>query len=444
MRKSRVFLGAAILLAAAAAPASANTYVPSFVQFLTSPVTWSTDPITFVLTAIPVIFVIAVIEALVLRRYTPDISMKWLIWYLAAVNAVTSVLGRFFMPTGMELWPNLLGAFAVTAAIEGLLLRVLNPGIPRGTPPRGFLRASLHMNAVSYAVLAVALAAMIYLPDLPHQDRTLAGSARGVVAIARSTAYTVADLETGVSSSERAPYLRAWHDGRYSPAAEPYVHAFTPDRAWRVRRGPTGWQAEAIDLGPAGGKLIALSPDGTLSLREMNGSQKVVESETGRTIRTLTHFRPQESGVLFAAFSFDNRFIAYSPGTIMEIATGEARRMADGVLRSLWRPDAPCVFNPERPVLAWEEDGRVSLYDCLSGRGTTLALPDLRGSPQVAWSPDGKLLAYFANVNRFTHDRDHSDLRVLDPDTGRTAAVCRHVPNAHYGVGVPWFWLPSR
>lgn len=67
--------------------ASANIFIPSFVQMISAPLAYS-----FFIVPIPLIYIIAFIEALVLRQHVKGASIWQLTGKLSVINAITASL----------------------------------------------------------------------------------------------------------------------------------------------------------------------------------------------------------------------------------------------------------------------------------------------------------------------------------------------------------------
>ncbi len=156
---------------------------------------------------------------------------------------------------------------------------------------------------------------------------------------------------------------------------------------------------------------VAISPDGTwLATTGDDGSVRVWDVATGRSIRTLTRPTTYPGGVYAVAFSFDGTWLATAGHDrkvwVWDVATGRSVRTLTGHRG----PVNAVAVSPDRSWLAtasWDET--VRLWDADTGR----SIHTLTGHTMfaVAFSFDGTWLATAG------HDRK---VWVWDVATGRT------------------------
>jgi hypothetical protein len=348
----------------AAGPAHADMYVPSFVQVLTAPLLWSMFVVTLVVT-IPIVLIVAAIEAVVLRRYTAKRPWWRRLAYLAAVNAVTSLAGVAFLPRGTELWPGLALAFGATVLVETVLLRLFNPGFPDPVSLRLPLKAAFWMNAASYAVMAIALVGLVYGPPLRHGNKDLCASAVGTIIVANGTdrgedgPQQYVSIRLSQPPPRRAAYrLFAW---------------LPPQMRWSRVRPDQFPSLDREDGGPPQdiAKELSLSPERVRELTEGAGAQLSPTQSALAWFRSgaLHIYDRREDArrvmALPGAFYRNHRF-AWSPDGTMIAYLGSLNeftyqswapdlcvvRVADGAVATL-RRSLTIAPGPEAVELLW-------------------------------------------------------------------------------------------
>lgn len=160
---------------------------------------------------------------------------------------------------------------------------------------------------------------------------------------------------------------------------------------WRVVRTLEGHRYQSVV------EDMAFSPDGeTLASASSDGTVKLWSVVTGEAIQTL---RGHPSGVTSVSFSPDGRLLASASSNgslrVWNLATGETLHTLEGA--SCWTPEgwgsASVAWSRDGKLLAWAYDRCIALLDpltakelgCLSGHGTWVHC--------LSWSPDGSQLA---------------------------------------------------
>lgn len=166
----------------------------------------------------------------------------------------------------------------------------------------------------------------------------------------------------------------------------------------------TEYRRLTSDLGP-----LALSPDGLKLAFLARGDVFAASAADGGRAERITATAAPESGLAWAP---DSRRLAYASGRdgapgfyVYDFGTREETRLAaTGAL------DASPVWSPDGSRLAFARDGReLVVVDVPGGRERVVAMGRLWALPFVparplAWSPDGRWLAYLAADDRmFTH-----------------------------------------
>lgn len=396
----------------APAPAFANVYVPSLVQFITAPLLWSLYVITLVVT-LPIIFAIGFIEALVVRRYAKGASLWKLTGKLATINALTSLVGAVTMPTGTELWPGLVMAFGITVVLEGLLLRTLSKDVPVLARLRQGMRISFWMNAVSYSIIAVVLAGFIYIPVIGTEDHIINQHIHGRLIAEPFDTVLELDLDTNPRRVREQPALDfgdGWlcqSDGRETVACGANLFHLT--------RSGSSWTKRDIAIEKPNGaqKIVGVSLDGRLLCCEIKDKWMVYDSTKRKQVIDI----PTSDGFSRAVFSPDGRCVATGT-SIIQVQTGKV--IASRCYLA--------TFSPDSRFAAWVDESSLIVIDCSSGKSRRIGIPGSGLTPaSTAWSPDSRFVAYFGHPNPFTAQYWSPDLRVVDVHTGRSATVYRRL-----------------
>lgn len=411
----------------------ANIYFPSFIQFITGPLLWSIYGITLIFT-IPLLLLIGFIEALVLRRYTSGVRLWTLTWRLAFINAITSLIGTYFTWPGTNLWPGLMVAFLATSIIEGFIIRFLNPGIPKGSPLKTFMKGSMLMNTASYSVMAVVLTGLIYIPPIGHESERVKQDVQGTIFIRNIGGPRALDLNTGRYSSRLLKDLPS--NEQFIPSLEGvYVRSDLAPGSSHIRectfhRGML--RIKKVPIPKTNDKIITLSPDKSLFLHVGN-KESVVTDMIGQHVYTL----PQQVGTPdWALFSNDNRFLLCAEQTGSELWLADLHRRIVKWIKG----GHSARFNPAKPEIAWLDDDSVVFYDCIRSTRRTINVPGTIASvTSLAWSPDGKYIAYLGSVNPFTYQHWTPDIRVISIDGTQSATIQRELWTA--GWTAKLFWL---
>lgn len=419
MTKKAIISTTMLLILIAPTPAWANVYIPSFVQFITAPLLWSIYVVTMAIT-LPVIFAIAFIEALVVKRYSKHASLWHLTTRLAAVNALTSLVGTVTMPTGTELWPGLLIAFVITVFLEAPLLYIQFRKVPLARSAGRMIRISFYMNAASYSVLAVVLAGLIYIPAIGAENRQIGEHARGRLILEHFDDIRELDLNKHprlISDGQPLDFGDGWHcqsDGKGTVACGASL--------FRLVKSGSVWKRNDIGVSRPDylEKVAGVSLDGRLLYCKIRG--KWVVYDTTRRKRLLVLHA--EDDYTSAVFSPDSRFIA-AEDEIIELGTGRV------IGSDCYRP----TFSPDSRHAAWIDDKSLVLLDCPSGKSRRISIPGTAASPAsvVAWNPDGQYVAYLGHSNPYTAQRWTPDVRVVRV-TGKGSAT---VHRRFFTAGAP-------
>jgi hypothetical protein len=423
MRKSWFLALAFLLLLFIPTAVCANVYMPTFVRMVTSPL----HGILVFPIPLAIIFMISCLEALVLRRFAPDLGFWKLTGRLIIINLITSLIGTFALPTGTELWPGLLIAFVLTVPLEALALWLFEGHLPESTPFRYYLKASTWMNSASYTVLAIALAAMIYLPMRGNENPRLLQELSGKLVVA-----DIAGLETVTLDHGKATKTKSDIDFQPPDLTPSALNGFF-DGTTHYRFVDNKWQSMEFGTPPSVLSPIAISPDGKLVLDSTAQRSQVVYLSTGKTLKKLA---PELSELTRASFSYDGHLLLCEKSVLddawlVDLQTGQQTRLEH---RGRY-----ARFCPSKPELAWTNANTVVFYDCLSKKKRTLTLPGSTvGITTLAWSPDGRYIAYLGNVNPYTAQNWTPDLRVVRTDGSGSATVYENICTNGWLSAVIW------
>jgi WD40 repeat protein len=316
---------------------------------------------------------------------------------------------------------------------------VFLPGVlgrPEGYSALRYLKASAYMNAASYAFLAVVLAGLIYLPALRYEDRALAKAVSGKVAVASYYGlFDTVDLPSGRPTLSPRPPSQGFLPWELTLTQDGSIYGLSVLRKETARYiwSEGGWRKSEIGLPRPTEGLIAISPDRQFLLYSAEPASYIKRVVSGQTSRTALPANLERG-----SFSADNHFLLYGKDRYNDIHLINLLTKRETPL-----PDARAAsFNPVRSELAWIDwDDDIIIYDCLTGKKQKLSVPgEIAMSSSVAWSPDGKYLAYLGGANPFTWQRFTPDLRVVEVASGKSATVYRGLWTGG-GTARP-FWLP--
>lgn len=405
-------LRASVLCGAAAAcsgPASANMMLPSIADMVASPGFYSLWVFAIPLTAL-ILVLVALVEALVIRRRFPGTRFRMLVGGLFLLNAATSFAGLLMAPSAGRLVSGFLTAFTLTVAAEALLLPLLP--FARHVPMLQKLTVSAAMNTASYLLLGAVLVGMTYGPGWKSRDASLLESAHGTL---------LSRAQYGLSLDERPlrekrPGLRT--DGEPAETADGGIVILRDDYVERYRPvNMNGEEAQKIRFGP--GKLLGVSPDLRRAAVAVEGYLRFVDRQ-GKPLPSPRELVADEAPVLL---SRDGSFAALKAANLGVGATWRENKFC---LVEGSRVEVLCPANrvlgfslsPASDELAWMSRDGITILDCASGKRRFIARRNHSAyGGSIAWSPDGRLLACIAEFNPFL-DRawfeTHANLMTAD------------------------------
>jgi hypothetical protein len=313
-------------------------------------------------------------------------------------------------------WWGFLLAYLLSAVVESPLLWV---ALRRdGFRYRTAFKFSFLANAASYAFLAVVVLALIAIPIYRLDPTGLRKELRGQIFVYhfRHSLTRVGDLPSCRAEpivTDEQPYTH----GFFGSASGRMFLMEDELQAWELHRNANRWQ---VDSQPAAlpGRLLAVGNDGeTLVCGVTNHVVLVSKQGVQQQVYAI-------AGVpLRAALSYDGRYLAYSAGDFnwfgMEAIDASGRPTAGTryttppqflqdygdlqvlALRERSLTDLGRVhgnqfgFHPNRNLLAYAGDENIEVLNLESKAHTTMHVDSpIRIISNLAWSPDGKYLAF--------------------------------------------------
>lgn len=376
MRKIIILPASLAAIILFSAPVFADIILPSVVKTLSAagPSSLLIYPVIY---TVPLLLIITLIEALIAKRLLKR-SFAVLFMYLYVINIVTSAIGLLTMPKGDEIWPGIPLAFLATTVIEGfMLLLILEHGKRKVLAGLG---ASAVMNAASYAFLSAVIAGALYLPASTCRDNMPLSELSGKLVFGMSHEKTQVIELPGKNNS--------------TDSAERYK----------------------------------LDPDLRYAVVTKGKKRSIIDKKTGKTLGLI------KPGIVFKGcwhFSCDGRFYAnwvWADANLGlnggDLVVGDTKT---GKVKAFPRPECQ-IFSPVDSRLAIAYKGKCTIYDPAKGSIKTIDMPCMSGSEDITWSPDGKYLAYLADMSPYNHDigGSYTDaVRVISSDGRKSVTVRR-------------------
>ncbi|MEN6371256.1 MAG: hypothetical protein ABFD64_04500 [Armatimonadota bacterium] len=387
MRKPAVLLASLALFVSFSTPAFADLILPSVVKMLMAagPCSLLLFPMIF---TVPLLLCISLIEALIANRFLKR-GFGTLFIYLFVINALTSAIGLFTMPKD-NIWVTIPPIYLATAVIEGfLLLLVMKRGERKILTGLG---VSAVMNAASYAFLSAVIAAAIYLP---------AASCRDNMPLSDLSGKLILEMHDQKDQTVELP-------GKYRQSDLSKCYGFDPDLRYGV----------------------------------MNEGENriIIDKKTGKRLGQI------KPGLGFYGcwhFSGNGRFYANRVWKCARLGLdGGDLVVGDtitGRIRAFPKPESQ-IFSPVDSRLAIIYRCSCTIYNPANGNTKTIGMPCMSSSEEIAWSPDGKYIAYLADMSPYNHDIGDSYMdavRVISAD-GKKSVTVRRRQGGFYWWHIEW------
>jgi hypothetical protein len=419
MRTLKSWLGRLLVVGAALLPvkASANVIMPSFVDMICAPLPsiLGTMGLSAVV-GVPSLVLVALLEAAVVKRLAHAGRLKRIFWCLLLGNTFSSIFGLFTeIRLHGSIWPNLFGfllAWLLSAVVESPFVRwALKPQACKFSE---VLRYSLIANGASYTALLTVALALTAFPLYNIDPTGLRKELRGQLFVYHShhRLSVLSHLPTSrmdAVTTDQEPYTSGFYGSSTG-------RMFLKDKyslARELTRSGDRWVVSPQPL-LLPGTLLAVGSDGqTLVCGTTN--RIVLVDNAGHQKSVLLTEAPDVMPVR-AALSSDNRYLAYTIqemwwfsrqdayGVILANAPPQFwQDYGDLFLRDLVGGTTLTVgriqgnefgFHPHDNRLAFKDlGGSIEILNVETGKRTMVASPKFAAS-NIAWSPDGKCLAW--------------------------------------------------
>lgn len=458
-------------------PLFGNVIGPSFVDMICAPL-----PATFgagfigALIAIPSLLVIVTIETLVVNRLS-DADMFWRLFrWLLLANAVSSCFGLFIdirAPGSIyPAWWGFILAYLLSALVESPL--IWWPLRQKRLAYHTALKYSFIANAASYAFLTVAALALTAIPMYQSDPTNLREELQGQIFVYHHRhALTRFD---GFPSVRRTEIVTD---------DQPYTHGFCGSssgrmflvdgqfRAWELDRVGDQWRT-ASEPTSLPGRLLAVGADGETLV--CGAANAIILCNKHGVIKTVA---TKEKGLpVRAALSHDSRYLAYTvmePGVSSMQAISESGWPAEGTMATMppqflqdygtlflldistgtsselvGTLNENCIgFHPSKNLLAiggvhypdtWIGTLSIINVETLSTK-VIVTGGDQHAVSDLAWSPDGKFLAFLRShgPHGFVARGFDASLWVVSDDGTRLAPLPVAIENSRHGAwNVAW------
>lgn len=137
---------------------------------------------------------------------------------------------------------------------------------------------------------------------------------------------------------------------------------------------------------------------------------------------------PKDRGSRVVAVSHDGRYALLFTSKIVEMGSGKETPLGKEALNG--------VFSPTENTLAVTDASGIMLYACETGEQRRLPIPGTVTS-RLAWSPDGKYIAYLGETAPGVNNRFRPDLRAVRVRDGKSVTIYSKI----FTVGAPWIRL---
>ncbi len=391
--------------------AHANLFAPTLVDIIVAPTFWSMYVVTMLVT-VPVLMVIALIESFVLQRYLVVGTKIKLFWGLFGLNAFTSL---FRLPADLHggiLWYSLLISFGLTILIEALLLWASFRETLDITGAKKALKLSAMMNSASYAAISLTLCGLIYIPNLFNENNDVKERAGGRVIAYWDNNQDIIDVKTA-------------HLDKLT----------TKDNVLLSRQNIRFVNKQLIGI--LDEKEYLLKIDNTTLTGYLMTDTNLPAEQHALYSRLLNPKKqlPEPVESYWIDISNDAKFIVYHKDRELRLYNTEVK--SEIPLTSLKSFPA---FSPDGSKYAGitSDYNHIMMTEIASKVSSTLKAPGVTSSSSMAWSPDGKYIAYIGTANPFTSQRWTPGIRILELATGKSATICNNIFTSGRSVKLLW------
>ena len=411
--------GLVLLIFLIPAPAMADVIGPSIVDMICAPLPGTLGSMFFgAVVTVPTLLIISIIETLVVMRLSPGVRFGRVFCWLLFANAISSILGlvMWFRPANSiyPVWWEWILAYVLSAGAESPFLWLVIRRNAVGF--RSALTLSFAANAASYAFLVIVVLSLTAIPMYRLDPTGLRKELRGQLFVYhhRHSLTLLDDLPAGRPVqivTDEQPYTHGFYgspgrmflvDGEWHP--------------WELKRTSNQWHVVSQST-PVMGRLLAVGTDGETLICGLT-NQVVLAGKQGT---------PKEiSGILGvpirAALSRDGRYLVYTAEDVGLLEL-ETRDPSDGQQKSRWRMPPQVIqdagnlhimdlvegtssfwgrlrgnqfgFHPSKNLLAVVGEEGIEILDLdTKGRNVIRSERLHRVISNLAWSPDGKYLAF--------------------------------------------------
>ena len=457
-RKAAFFASClAVLLFLVPPRVMANVIGPSIVDMICAPLPGALGSIFGIIIAVPTLLVIALIETLVVNHLSKTKQFWRLFRWLFVANSLSSFFGLFIelrAPGSIyPAWWGFVVAYLLSAIAESPFLWL--PLRRNGFRFSAALKFSFSANTASYLFLAAVVLALTAIPMYRADPTNLRRELRGQILVYhhRHSLTLLGDLPsyaTKLLAADNQPYTHGFHGSSSG-------RMFLVDgglRAWELIRASNSWSVapESMSLP---GRLLAVGADGETLVCGTTDEIMLVTKQG--VIKTITIY---EGPPIRAALSHDRRYLAYTtmdPKMFNSQAISESGWPANGT-RGTMPPQflqdsgwlhlldlstgissplaffrGNCIgFHPSANWLAIggelspEWAGTVSIIN-VETRSTKLIWTKEfdRVISELAWSPDGKYLAFLQRhgPTLYVHRGYDASLWIITSDGNRSTPL---------------------
>ena len=417
---------AAILITGAAL---GNVIIPSFVDMICAPLPEIIGTIGLAaIVGVPSLVLVSLLEAVVVKRLSRAERLRRIFLWLLLGNTLSSIVGLFAeIRLQNSIWPNPLGfvlAWLLSSLAESPFVKwALKPLSCRFSSA---LRFSLIANAASYAALLAVVLALTALPLYSPSRLGLRKELRGALFVYHnhhrlSVFSRLPSSRLDVITTDDDPYTRGFCGSATGGMFLLDQHSL----AWELIRAGDRWSVTSSPT-RLPGVLLCVGGDGKTLVC---GTTNRVIVVGGAGVQRNIWIR-QESVVIpvRAALSYDGRYLAYTVQDLSWLerdyrdAFGRKFRTLAEAPPQFWQDYGDLIlhdidtdasstvtrihgnhfgFHPRSNLLAFvsydaeSQEDLIEVLDIRSQKRHTVARETfLQTASNIAWSPDGKFLAW--------------------------------------------------